>query len=329
MSGESRVNDPLLEPLRHIADEAAREHMIERILIDIAEPLARRITSRYTSAAAALAKEDAEDVLATITLALVGKLRLVAAGGVVVHDFEAYLATLTYNAVHDHLRRRYPERTRLKKRIRYVLTYDERLAAWTTPAGDVAGLAAWGGSHTFPLPFPLQPYSAARSLLRRDRPADAIVEILAAAGGPMLVEVLFDGLAELWNVTDAPMLMDVTDAPGSDASSRVLETRDFLRALWREIGALPLPQRKALLLNLRDSETVNVISILTLSGVATFDEIASAMNMSAAALGELWNQLPLDDASIATMLGLTRQQVINLRKSARERLARRMFPRKR
>jgi hypothetical protein len=34
--------------------------------------------------------------------------------------------------------------------------------------------------------------------------------------------------------------------------------------------------------------------------------------------------LPLDDAAIATRLGSTRQQVINLRKAARERLARRL-----
>jgi hypothetical protein len=39
---------------------------------------------------------------------------------------------------------------------------------------------------------------------------------------------------------------------------------------------------------------------------------------------ELWPQLPLDDATIAGLLNLTRQQVINLRKSARERLARRL-----
>ena len=40
--------------------------------------------------------------------------------------------------------------------------------------------------------------------------------------------------------------------------------------------------------------------------------------------GEIWNELPLDDKRIAALLGLTRQQVINLRKSARERLTRRM-----
>jgi hypothetical protein len=35
-------------------------------------------------------------------------------------------------------------------------------------------------------------------------------------------------------------------------------------------------------------------------------------------------KLPLDDATIAGLLGATRQQVINLRKCARERLERRM-----
>ena len=38
----------------------------------------------------------------------------------------------------------------------------------------------------------------------------------------------------------------------------------------------------------------------------------------------VWNDLPLEDMRIAELLGLTRQQVINSRKSGRERLARRL-----
>jgi hypothetical protein len=41
-------------------------------------------------------------------------------------------------------------------------------------------------------------------------------------------------------------------------------------------------------------------------------------------LASLWNDLPIEDVEIAEHLGVTRQQVINLRKVARERLARRM-----
>ena len=36
-----------------------------------------------------------------------------------------------------------------------------------------------------------------------------------------------------------------------------------------------------------------------------------------------WPELPFDDNTIAALLGATRQQVINLRKCARERLRRR------
>ena len=43
-------------------------------------------------------------------------------------------------------------------------------------------------------------------------------------------------------------------------------------------------------------------------------------------LAEIWNELPLDDRTIAGHLGLTRQQVINLRSAARQRLARQMNP---
>jgi hypothetical protein len=52
-------------------------------------------------------------------------------------------------------------------------------------------------------------------------------------------------------------------------------------------------------------------------------ELAVALEMPPKVLAQLWNDLPLDDLAIASRLGLTRQQVINLRKSARARLARR------
>ena len=51
-------------------------------------------------------------------------------------------------------------------------------------------------------------------------------------------------------------------------------------------------------------------------------QIAELLERSPQEFHGLWNRLPLDDLSIAQLLGLTRQQVINLRKSARERLSR-------
>ncbi len=103
-----------------------------------------------------------------------------------------------------------------------------------------------------------------------------------------------------------------------------LEQRRFLRALWEEIRELPPRQCAALLLNLRDAQGRDAVSLLPLTGTASLREVAAVLGLPAERFAELWQRLPLDDASIAALLGATRQQVINLRKSARARLTRRL-----
>jgi RNA polymerase sigma factor (sigma-70 family) len=111
--------------------------------------------------------------------------------------------------------------------------------------------------------------------------------------------------------------------PAPDAAT-ALERRTYLSRLWEEIQRLPARQAAALILNLRDEQRRDAVALLPLTGVATMREIARAIDMPAERFAGIWNRLPLEDAAIAELLGVTRQQVINLRKSARERLARRM-----
>jgi len=53
-------------------------------------------------------------------------------------------------------------------------------------------------------------------------------------------------------------------------------------------------------------------------------QLAGALEINPERLAEMWNVLPIEDTRIAELTGLTRQQVINARKSGRERLARRL-----
>jgi hypothetical protein len=85
-----------------------------------------------------------------------------------------------------------------------------------------------------------------------------------------------------------------------------------------------LGQRVALLLNLRDAAGNDALILFTLKGITSLRKIAEVVEFEVDAFARMWNQLPWDDKSIGQYMGLTRQQVINLRKSARERLARRM-----
>jgi hypothetical protein len=98
----------------------------------------------------------------------------------------------------------------------------------------------------------------------------------------------------------------------------------YLESLWLEIRKLPLGQRRALLLNLRDSTGHDMTALFAHTHIATLDEVAEALELTLEEFLELSNELPMEDSVMAIQLGITRQQVINLRTSARRRLARRM-----
>ena len=103
-----------------------------------------------------------------------------------------------------------------------------------------------------------------------------------------------------------------------------VEKKFFLERLWEELQLLPLNQRAALLLNLKDPSGFGCITLFPATGIATVRQLAAALEISPDDLAALWNDLPIEDARIAELTGLTRQQVINARKSGRERLARRL-----
>lgn len=315
--GLAALNDPRLGELVR-ADGPTLEREIERLLAE-SQPVIEGVLARYTCSRTLVTPEDAEDLSATIHLRLVLKLRAIASEPQeTIQNFRGYVATLAYNVVNDHLRKRFPERARLKARLRYALTHDQRLALWAADAGLLCGLAAWEGREDCIENLP----SRMPAIDERDA-VSAFGQIFRLAEKPVLFDEAVDAIAAAWKIVDvdAEPLDAVGDAP--DPASRA-EDLDFARALWAEIQELPPMQRKALLLNLRYGGETNIISLFVLGRIARFDEIAEALEMSRSELASIWRGLPIDDASIASRFGITRQQVINLRKSARARLSRRL-----
>lgn len=106
-------------------------------------------------------------------------------------------------------------------------------------------------------------------------------------------------------------------AAPDDVADRVLSVlaAEQLRAwLWQEVRALPPFQRAALLLGMEPDE------LLSLQYKQS--EIAQALGLPLDDFLGLWRGLPLSDRQIAHRLGVA--NVSNLRKCARERLARRL-----
>ncbi|MEA2490326.1 MAG: hypothetical protein QOH21_2118 [Acidobacteriota bacterium] len=318
------ANDPLLAPLIRAGSEDERRMALERVLVQSSRPIIDRVLARYRHSDRLLGAQEAEDIAGTVMLRLLRRLQEVACDeAAAVERLADFAATLTFNALYDFMRRSFPERTRLKNQVRYVATRDERFRTWTAPHGVVCSLASW--PVTTEVGEPVSAWSLARRGLERAHLGDALETILHAAAKPLLVDHVVQLLADLWSVVDLRMSSGgevMRDAAVSPATQ--LEKREYMATLWREIRDLRGPQRAALLLNLRDGDGGNAAALFVLMEVATLDEVAQAMDVTPERLGKVWNDLPLDDLAIASMLGTSRQQVINLRKSARERLARRM-----
>ena len=238
-------------------------------------------------------------------------------------DFPAYVAVVAYNTCAEWQRQRQPRRHALKNRLRYLLTHTEGLALWETqPRVWWCGRKEWMGREKAADPSQL---NACRSSLL---PATALRELVHASFSrmncPVELDDLVNMLTEVLGIADeACSLNDASEIADTRPSiAAAVERRAFLQSLWSEIKQLPLPQRRALLLNLRDQNCGNQLALFHLTGVASLRELAQTLECTLEEFAELWNQLPIDDLSLAARFNVTRQQIINLRLAARRRLAR-------
>jgi hypothetical protein len=325
----------------------AAGHLLGKLLRDHAEPVIGKVTRLKLFSTSfrgeTFVAHDEEDVRSTVTLQLILRLENTASSGASIESFAAYVAGVAQNCCNDFLRRKYPQYTRLKNRTRYLLRHDSRLALWESEGEQwLCALAAWknetSGSveRTAFEPVDLDDFRRSRLRGRNvvQMKAGELVEVLLKwRGGPLALDELVKALASLYGIHDNDALAnrydpndatvgDLLVASPADAIS-LLDTRSALERLWTEICGLPRSQRVALLLNLRDVQRRDALTLLPLTGIATLGDIAGVLEIEPQKFAEMWNALPLDDLSIGALLRVSRQQVINLRKSARERLARR------
>jgi hypothetical protein len=339
--------DPLLRPYLQAQDEAEAQRLLGQLIEEQAQPLVREIAhsklrgARFGSSESSHV-QDAHDVCGEVALQLLGRLRDLRDGPdqPPILNFHSYVAAVTYHSCGASLRRKYPERQRLKNQLRYVLNHDARFALWEDASGaSLCGLEEWRGRNcsTFPA-RPAGIVTFEQSLqsttnLRQLASRPLLDALFALSGRPLELEELVGIVAKIWNIQELHRV-ETSDADGGEIWGRLpdprvnvaalVERRMYLTALWKEICELRPLQRAALLLNLHEASGHDMLPLLILGGIASLSEIAAALDMQVGDLAELWESLPLDDAGLAQRLGTTRQQVINLRKSARERLARRM-----
>jgi hypothetical protein len=308
---------------------------LDEMIVAVVRPIVRvivRATFRTSAGPSpAIDADDVEQTVLTSVTAAVMRLRSPDPPAQI-RSLPDYAAVVAYNTCNAVLRQRAPARARLRAHVRYVLTHHADLTL--VPAAGHRWLAArrsWADTRP-PAAADAVGAALARVAMPAGRPypgGPALAQFIAAAldaiGGPCFIEDLVAHLAAAFGIADAERDQDQEAEPEANTPSPVdvLDHRERLARLWREVCALPPRQRNALLLNLRDEDGGGAIELFPATNVASMRDIADALEMSEVELAGLWTTLPKDDEWIAARLGLTRRQVINLRKCARERLFRR------
>ncbi|HEX6716000.1 MAG TPA: hypothetical protein VF088_02750 [Pyrinomonadaceae bacterium] len=335
--------DALLEPLLVETSDDQVDQLLSQLITVHAAPVIKGVIrfKLRLSSSRETERAEADDIQQEVVMQLVAQLQRFRKlpNGHPISDVRGMAAVIAHRTCARWMRRQFPERHALKNRLHYVLTRQRGLALWQDNDGKlVAGFDVWQqqkksatGTRNLSDVENLPTHIRA---LKSDKPqelAQAIASIFNYVGGPIEFDELVNVVAAIQGISDQPVeaLADDEDtaaapaAPEPDPAWRI-EKRMFLQRLWEELQQLPLNQRAALLLNLKDSSGFGCITLFPALGIATMRQLAAALEITPESLAGLWNALPIEDARIAELLGLTRQQVINTRKSGRERLARRL-----
>lgn len=325
--------------------QARTEGEVRRLLTDLlskhASSIIKQVLHRrlhfYLDGRNSSEVPDAEDLYCDIIAELIkrfGELRSVPTS-VVVRDFRSYVAGVANNSCHNYLRRKYPLRTSLKNKLRYLLLKKPEFAFWETADGEwLCGLAEWRerkwDARNMNVPSIDSPMSGECA----PSAAALLAKIFRRTGAPLELEHLVTLVAEMWGIKDQPAPpLEVEEKSAARVCNQAdalvredthVENKFLLQQVWNEICELPPTQRAALVFNLRDQQGGDIISMILESRMATISQVAQTLNMQPNEFLRVWDSMPLDDQTIAAQLGLTRRQVIKLRWSARKTLARRL-----
>jgi hypothetical protein len=351
--GATRQFDPLLLPFLQAADRKAAQSLLAQLLSEQAAPVIKSVLRSKLRVSLSVsdgsfenqeALEIESEVIALV-LAELNELQQAAAPDVI-GNFRSYVAVVTFHACARYLRGKNPQRGQLKSRLRYLLNTRPDFGLWQSAEKNwLCGFKHWqdrepvrsktdSSSRQINGPHALANFAARGPQSAEHLPLEELLPaMLNWAGTPVAFEELVNAIADfqglkkqvLHNDGEAEAAQELAQLPDTRADvAAELDQRLYLQKLWTEIGGLPHRQRVALLLNLKDAQGRGMIALFPLTSVATMPQLAATLEMPLEKFAAIWNELPWEDAAIALNLGLTRQQVVNLRKCARERLARRM-----
>ncbi len=283
--------------------------------------------------------QDALEIAGDVKLILINELRRLKsdAGGKSVHNLNSFVISVTINAYRQYLRAKYPLRQQLKNKLRYLLTHHESFALWEDGQNKwICGFKKWSNRNAQIKPPDAETIRAGiaetvhgKNLTAAARTIDLLICIFEFARTPIYFNELVSIVAEIQGVKDKKEMSEDEFAQperekimtSDDKTVAAIEQQERLQKIWSEIKELPVRHRVALLLNLKDKQSDCVVWLFPILRVASIKQIAEMLEFPPEEFAPFGASFR-GKTRIAEYLNLNRQQVINLRQSARARLVR-------
>lgn len=337
--------DHVLVPYLTAPDEEARQRHLNELVTVRAAPLIRQVLRRrlgfYVSAQGANENnQDAEDLYQEAMTRVVQMLhQLQSSPCSDIGDFELYVSRLASNTCTDFLRAKSPARTRLKYSLRDLFKRRNEFVSWEHHRQTLCGFAHW--RNTSKSTFSDQSFQDIETKLDnfrllhfagediRTAPLPQVVaELFNWMGGPIDIDVLVRMIAYLLDIKDqqlkslddsASIKREVYFANTRSGEAQV-EANELLTCLWRAVIHLPAEQRDSFALGFEDHAGQDLFTLLLTADVVSWDELARGMARPVAEIVRLRQRMPMESASVAEELRVSRENVYKWRFRAIRRL---------
>lgn len=351
MEKVSEKNDPMLLPYLEARDEAEAKRHLGRLLEAVAFPvldgvLRSKLGSAQMSGSAGSARaprEESEDLRGEMVARLIEKLARVREGDrdEAIGDFRAYAGTIAYSVVNQHWRRQYPRRFSLENQVRYLLEQTEGLALWQDDKRVwTCGFLAWRSRPALERgrlrvqeisqnPAAFEREALGQESAQRMSPVRLMAALFNHCGGPVPLDGVVSALAALWDIRDLPQQalpeqdeppLERTQGLHEDEVGKEVVAKFNIKTYWMEMAQLPPRQVVSLVLDTQE----NMVRLLMDEGAVSPTALLRATELSAELLTSCLPNLPLKDAEIASLLGITSNYVAKMRVVSRQHLAARI-----
>jgi hypothetical protein len=192
-------------------DAHRAEALLETLVAEHASPSIHKIVRGKLAVHPGTDAPDVEDVSSRVVLDLHSRLRgIKTKSAPSIGPFSGYTTAAACHACDEYLRRKRPDRRRLKTRLRYLLNTEKSLAIWEGEAAEwLTGFSRWQSER--PAPVTRERLDGWRDTLADvprgkggSHPANLASAIFERFGGPIPFDELAGIVAGIWGVDDAP-----------------------------------------------------------------------------------------------------------------------------